>query len=124
MRPNPQNIWSHLLKKSLMENFIFLCSVPREITLEDGIRNFQLPLIAFEYVLQDDVSVTDMAPHVIIIMVLEYSTVCVSITLTGRIVRNVCLYSMIDHGGGPLEGLLILVKVIILMYISVSLICV
>ena len=124
MRPNPQNIWSHLLKKSLMENFIFLCSVPREITLEDGIRNFQLPLIAFEYVLQDDVSVTDMAPHVIIIMVLEYSTVCVSITLTGRIVRNVCLYLMIDHGGGPLEGLLILVKVIILMYISVSLICV
>ena len=98
--------------------------LPREITLEDGIRNFQLPLIAFEYVLQDDVSVTDMAPHVIIIMVLEYSTVCVSITLTGRIVRNVCLYSMIDHGGGPLEGLLILVKVIILMYISVSLICV
>ena len=29
MRPNPQfpAIWSHLLKKSLMENFIFLCSM-------------------------------------------------------------------------------------------------
>ena len=28
MLPNPQDlrIWSHLLKKSLMENFIFLCS--------------------------------------------------------------------------------------------------
>ena len=26
MRPNPQETWSHLLKKSLMENFIF-CTV-------------------------------------------------------------------------------------------------
>ena len=26
MRPNPQETWSHLLKNSLMENFIF-CTV-------------------------------------------------------------------------------------------------
>ena len=72
--------------------------------------------MAFEYVLQDDVNVTDTAPHVIIIMMLEYSNVYASITLTGAIARNVCLYSMIAHGGGPLEGLLILAKVIILMF--------
>ena len=43
MRPNPQvRIWSHLLKKSLMENFIF-CAV-HELNLSQ-ISTINLPLV-------------------------------------------------------------------------------
>ena len=38
MWPNPR-IWSHLLRKCLMENFIFLCKVSSEFTCESLLRN-------------------------------------------------------------------------------------